>query len=258
MPADILPKELESLDTPQEWPTYELVYTHLYMTVQNHSNINSSPCFLELNITGLRHKAHSPFSTAVDHSSSHRALEPMHTVRIVYNNEQKILAIELGQTDNTTYKARTGPQSQSMFKGKSILGSDWGGFLSKPADFKTLTEFDPGEWDDCGRKDDYWRQLCCKLDDWGTWARYFGRDDGALIMFITGAVLLSLASGGLLLWLSWMAWRGVKMMQDLNKNEMDENEGERDKLLLEDDEDLEEAKLNDGVATIGQINVRDT
>ena len=244
--------------TSQAWPSAELVYTHQYMTIINQTNVYSSHCFLEFNVTGLRHSALGQNKVSFDSSNGHRTLGTAHTVRIVYSSEERILAIELGKIDNTTYGVGSSTSSQSTHKENSILSPDWGGLLYKPGEFITFTEFDPGEWNDCGRRDDYWRQFCCKLDDWGTWAQYFGRDDGATITFILGATLLGLASSVLLSGLSWMAWRRTRQMQGQKKEETAQYEEEGDKLLLEGTESLEEAKLHGDVGAIGQSPLGET
>ena len=251
--ADIIsngPQAADLLPDSQTWPSVELVYTHQRMSIHE-DDWQSSPEFLELNITGLRHSAFGRNSVTFNQSDGHRTFGTTHTVRIVFSDKENILAIELGRIDNTTYGTDSVMPSQTIPKENSILGPDWGGRLYKPGEFITFTEFDPGEWNDCGRKDHYWRQFCCKLDEWGTWAQYFGRDDGATITFIIGATLLGLASSVLLCGLLWTAWRQIRKTQGRKRKEKEQHEEETDKLLLEGTENIEEAKSSSEVEAIG-------
>ena len=260
MPADFYSDDIDSIippPTPEAWPSLELLYTHLDMSIYNQSNILSSHNFLEFNVTGLRHPAPSHDKVEFDLSNGHRTLGPAYTVRIVYSNDDKILAIGLGQVDNTTYGVGSTMSSQRTPKEDSILGPDWGGLLYKPVDYVTFTEFDPGEWNDCGQKDHYWRQFCCKLEDWATLPQYFGRNDGALITFVIGIILLSLASVVLLCGLLWMVWRWIRNIQGQRRKEKEQNEEETDKLLLEGTENPEEAKLGGEFASIDQSAFND-
>ncbi len=69
---------------------------------------------------------------------------------------------------------------------KPLAGPDWGCCRNVGAGNWTDWTFKPGEWNDCGRKDEHWRQLLRKVEDMGK------NMTGLIIIFALGGVFLLL------------------------------------------------------------------
>ena len=91
--------------------------------------------------------------------------------------------------------------------------------------------FKPGEWNDCGRKDEWGRQMMCSVDDLK--AR-------SLVGFVLLLVLVAISLICILIAVVSVLWLGVRFVRGRNKEEVVTAEGETDALLLSGDEELEE------------------
>jgi len=206
-----------SIENPQ------LAYHYRYYKALRDEDI-----LLELEISGFRHDDHNPkaieFRDGVGVPSLVRLL-------MASDDSQGGRRIRKVQLIPRFQLPETGAVSALEEPSESLAGPDWGGRYNADAGLWTDWTFEPGQWNDCGKTDDRWRQFLCILED-------LGMD---CVGFIVACVL-----GGLVIMviLALMCWRLFKISRK-SFREKEKRQEERDALLLSGDEDLDELSLKD-------------
>ena len=182
---------------------------------------------LEFKVAGMWHQDHKPneihFCDGIGPSSSVRLLLK------AYEGHRWIEAIELVPL-NQPSRIQSLPANNEDSGG--IAEPDWGGRHDMDAGLWIDWTYEPGEWNDCGRRDDYWRQCLCRMEDVGM--NYAG--------FIVTCVLLGVI---VFVVFGFVCWRYCCLSQ-MSPRTRDRDHEERDALLLAGDEDLDEDDLEKG------------
>ena len=238
---------------------FELAYEFNAVTYAPGREVWKWEAFIEFEITGLRHEEHVPkdipFSTSTSIPENEDAVPGVNSVvRVIVgytgHNKMTIKAVELMPKKNNAKVAGEEMELQrkvAALKGdESITTPSWGGRLRdiNGLDGKdmyiTHALFKPGEWNDCGRKDERVRQVMCKLENIGNKLNDFWTSSPVLSRF--SLVLVGIVLNGLfisLLFVSWLAIRSLRGQKVGNGNVVT-IEREDDSLLLFGDEELED------------------
>ena len=215
--------------------------------------------FIEFEITGLRHEEHLPKDIPFSGSTSYPEKDGVvpgvnSVVRVIVGytgyHKMTIKAVELMPKENNAKLAgeEMKPQRKAaaLEEDKSITTPTWGGRLRdiNGPDGKdmhtTHTSFKPGEWNDCGRKDERGRQIMCKLENIGD--KFYDFWTSSPVLSRLSLVLVGIVLNGLfilLLFVSWLAIRSLRGKKVGNGNEVTIAR-EDDALLLFGDEELED------------------
>ena len=246
---------------------FELAYEFDSVTYAPGRKVWEWEVLIQFEITGLRHEQHGPrkdipfFSSRSsingidDDDEKRRRIEEekgngavpgvTSIVRLVLGytdfEEMRIMALELMPKDNMAPFASEQIEAlrkAAALKGeKSITTKDWGGRLHNVngPDGKDMyvehVSFQPGEWNDCGRKDEWGRQTMCKLWD-------FAEDFPVLLRVLLVLVVMFLV--GLFVGTVFVCWIAIRLVRGRRTEEMVTVKGEDDALLLFGDEELEE------------------
>lgn len=79
--------------------------------------------------------------------------------------ERRVEGIELVSINTDAQDAVSDVTGVDEESKKPLAGPDWDRRRDMGAENWTAWTFKPGEWNDCGRKDEHWRQLLCKVKD---------------------------------------------------------------------------------------------
>ncbi len=71
--------------------------------------------------------------------------------------ERRVEGIELVSINTDAQDAASDVTGFGEESNKPLVGPDWGGLRDMGAENWTDWTFKPGEWNDCGRKDEHWR-----------------------------------------------------------------------------------------------------
>ena len=229
---------------------FELAYEYNMVTYAPKDRAREWEVLIQFEITGLRHEEHRPrdipfFGSGVDGRKAGTVPGVTSVVRLVLGytelEEMEISALELMPKDGMDRfapRAIEALRKAAEAKGdESITTTNWGGRLrdiNGPDGKDMYTEhvsFKPGEWNDCGRKDEWGRQMMCSVDDLKAWSPV-----GFVLSLILAAIsllciLIAVVSG---------VWLGVRFLRGRNDEEVVTAEGETDALLLSGDEELGE------------------
>ena len=227
--------------------------------------------FIEFEITGLRHEEHVPkdipFSSSTSYPEKEGAVPGVNSVvRVIVGytgyNKMIIKAVELMPKENnvkTEDKEMESQRKAAALEGdESITTPTWGGRLRDingpdGKDMHTMhASFKPGEWNDCGRKDERGRQIMCKLENIGN--KFYDFWTSSPMLARLSLVLVGIVLNGLfilLLFVSWLAIRSLRG-QKVRNGRVVTVAREDDALLLFGDEELEdeEEKAKKGVEVI--------
>lgn len=217
---------------------FELGYRYL-----NYRAVSEDDILLEFRVEGLRYDGMD-----IEFEDGFGA-EKMVRVRMSATTEKKesrIEEVELvpvedlseGIVDDTDETDEKDEKDKGDGRDKrSLAGLDWGGRRDMNAGNWTDWTFKPGEWNDCGRRDERFRQLLCKLEDLGM----------NLAGFIVICVLLTISA---ILLLGFLGWGLTRYLQ---KRALEgENKGEMDALLLSGDEDLNDDAFEKEAEAVGR------
>lgn len=155
--------------------------------------------------------------------------------------EMRIQALELMPKE--TIADVTGKEIEALRKvtdlqgEKSITTANWGG---RPRDingpdgkdmYTDQVSFMPGEWNDCGRRDEWGRQIMCKMDDFKAWSP---------VVFVTSLMMVAVGPVGTFILIVFVSWLAIRFLRGQKAGEVVAATGENDALLLFRDEELEE------------------
>ena len=229
---------------------FDLAYEYDMVTYAPKDRAREWEVLIQFEITGLRHEEHRPrdvpfFGSGVDEREGGAVPGVTSVVRLVLGytelEEMEISALELMPKDGMDRfapKAIEALREAAEVKGdKSITTTNWGGRLRdiSGTDGKDMytehVSFKPGEWNDCGRKDELGRQMMCSVDDLK--AR-------SLVGFVLLLILVAFSLLCILISVMSVLWLGVRFVRGRNNEEVVTAEGETDALLLSGDEELEE------------------
>lgn len=229
---------------------FELAYEFEVVTYAPKDRVQEWEVLIEFEITGLRHEEHVPkdipfFSDGVDAET--KGLVPGMTsiVRVILGytafEEMRIKALEFKPKEMMAEVA--GKEIEALRKAaeltveKSITTADWGGKLRDidGPDGKDMyiehASFKPGKWNDCGRKDEWGRQIMCTVDDIKAWSP---------VVFVMSLILVAVGLVGMFTLILFASWLGMRILRGQKVGEVVAAKGEDDALLLFEDEALEE------------------
>ena len=229
---------------------FELAYEYDMVTYAPRDRAQEWEVLIQFEITGLRHGEHRPrdiqfFGGGLDEMKGGSVPGVTTVVRLVLGytelEEMEISALELMSKDGM---GRFAPEAVEALRrvaevkgNESITTTNWGGRLRdlNGPDGKDMysehVSFKPGEWNDCGRKDEWGRQMMCSVDDLK--AR-------SAVAFVLSLILVAISLLGMLIAVVSGVWLGVRYWRGRKKEEVVTAEGETDALLLAGDEELEE------------------
>ena len=229
---------------------FQLAYEYDMVTFAPKDRVREWEVLIQFEITGLRHEEHRPKDVPFFTNKVGKGVEGIvpgvtSLVRLVLGytdlEEVKITALELMPKDSMAQFASENieaPRKTAELKwDKSITTANWGGRLrdiNGPEGKDIYTEhvsFKPGDWNDCGRKDEWGRQIMCKVDDFKAWSP---------VVFVMSLVSVVILSIGMFISGLFVSWLAVRFLQDRKKGGTVTAEGETDALLLFGDEELEE------------------
>ena len=229
---------------------FELAYEYNMVTYAPKDRTREWEVLIQFEITGLRHEEHRPrdipfFGSGGDERKGGTIPGVTSIVRLVVGytelEEMEISALELMPKDGMERfapKAIEALRKAAEMKGnESITTTNWGGRLrdiNGPDGKDMYTEhvsFKPGEWNDCGRKDEWGRQMMCCVDD--PKAR-------SPVGFVLSLILVAISLLCILIAVVSGVWLGVRILRGRKYEEVVTAEGETDALLLSGDEELEE------------------
>ncbi len=229
---------------------FELAYEYDAVTYAPKDRVREWKVLIEFEITGLRHDEHVPKDIPFVGDRSYQETEGVvpgvtSTIRLVLGyseyQEMRIEALEL--TPKEAMAKYAGKEVEALRKAaeligeKSITTANWGGRLrdiNGPDGKDMYTEhvsFKPGEWNDCGRRDEWGRQIMCKVDDFREWSP---------VAFVMSLIMLAVVLVGMFIWVSFVSWLAIRFLRGQKTGEVTTTEGDNDPLLLFGDEELEE------------------
>ena len=189
---------------------FAFAYEHVLFPARDPSDI-----LLLFNLIGITDGYVIP-DIEFEFSAANRTEE---TIQIVLNrdpatNNLNITALELVPRGNST-----GPDY--------LFGEQFGRRLSLLTSESNVTTFIPREWDECGRKDDAWRQRLCELSGW--WY-----SDWSLFYVIFGSIVGSIPVLASLFYLVWLLRKGQTMSAEYLEN-LEKSEDEFERLIATND-----------------------
>ncbi len=227
---------------------FELAYEYDMVTYAPKDKVREWEVLVEFEITGLRHEEHVPKDILFSESGVDKGIQGTipgvtSVIRVVLgyteSEEMEITALELMAKDGTAKVASKEVEAlrkAAALKGeKSITIPNWGGRLHKLSglDAKDIytdhVSFKPGDWNDCGRKDEWGRQIMCKVDDLKAWS---------LTVFVMSLILVVTVLVGMVILIVFASRWAIRILRG-NKLGVTAD-GENDALLLFGDEELEE------------------
>lgn len=230
---------------------FELAYKFEAVTYAPKDRVQEWEALIEFEITGLRHEEHVPKDIQFFSDQPNQELEGGVTgvtsvVRIVlgYTKSEEMIITALELMPKDTMPEFVGKEIEAPLRKavegeeeKSITTANWGGRLrdiNGPDGKDMFTDhvsFDPGEWNDCGRKDDCGRQIMCKLDDLKAWSP---------VAFVMSLTLLGCVLVGLFTSMMFVSWLAIRFLRGQKSGEVVTSMGENDALLLIGNEEFDE------------------
>ena len=243
---------------------FELAYEYDMVTYAPKDRAREWEVLIQFEITGLRHEGHRPmdipfFSSTFDERKGGTLPGVTSVVRLVLGytelEETEISALELmpkDGMDRIAPKAIEALRKAAEVKGdetppprppppapapprrtpptaaarrRDINGQDGKDMYTEHVSFK------PGEWNDCGMKDEWGRQMMCSVDD---------LKERSPVGFVLSLMLVAISLLCILIAVVSGVWLGVRFLRGRNSEEVDAAKGETDALLLVGDEELEE------------------
>ena len=155
--------------------------------------------------------------------------------------EMIITALELmpkeGMSQFASEKVEALRKAAELNGEKGITTANWGGRLRdiNGAEGKDMytdhVSFKPGDWNDCGRKDEWGRQMMGKADDFKAWSP---------VVFVMAIIVVPISLVGMLISAMFVSWLVVRSLRGKKNGEIVKTGEEADALLLFGDEELEE------------------
>ena len=229
---------------------FELAYEYDMVTYAPKDSVREWEVLIQFEITGLRHEQHRPKDIPFSGSRANKRKEGAvpgvtSVVRLILGytelEEMIITDLELMPREGMDQFGPEGFEAlrhAAELKGnKSITTVNWGGRLhdiNGPDGKDMYTEhvsFRPGEWNDCGRKDDWGRQMMCKVDDSKGWSP---------VLFVVSLVSVAILLLGLLILAISVSWSAVRRLRSKQSGGVVTAEGETDALLLFGNEELQD------------------
>lgn len=229
---------------------FELAYEYDMVTYAPKDRVRDWEVLIQFEITGLSHEEHTPkdipfLASGDDNRIKGTVPGVTSIVRLVLGytdlEEMIITALELmpkdGMAQFASEKTEALGETADSNGGKSITTANWGGRLrdiNGPDGKDMYTEhvsFKPGDWDDCGRKDEWGRQMMCKVDDIKAWSP---------VVFVMSLILLAVSLVGMLISIVFVFWLAVRFLRGKKSGEIAKAGEETDALLLFGDEELEQ------------------
>ena len=238
---------------------FELAYEYNAVTYAPGREVWKWEAFIEFEITGLRHEEHLPkdipFSSSTSYPEKEGAVPGVNSVvRVIVGytgyNEMTIKAVELMPKENN---AKLEGEEMGLQRNAAALEGDesittptWGGRLRDingpdGKDMHTIhASFKPGEWNDCGRKDERGRQIMCKLENIGN--RFYDFWTSSPVLARLSLVLVGIVLNGLFIFLLFVSWLAIRSLrgQKVGNGNVVMVAREDDNLLLFGDEELED------------------
>ena len=229
---------------------FEVAYEYDMVTYAPKDRAREWEVLIQFKITGLRHEEHRPrdipfFGSGVDERNEGTVPGVTSVVRLIVGytevEEMEISALELMPQDGMDRFAPTA--SEALRKAAEVPRDDSTTTTNWPPRLRDINgpdgkdmytehvSFQPGEWNDCGRKDEWGRQMMCSVDDLK--AR-------SLVGFVLSLILAAISLLCILIAVVSGVWLGVRFLLGRNYEEVATAEGETDALLLSGDEELEE------------------
>ena len=226
---------------------FELAYEFTSVTHAPTEPVWEREVLIEFEITGLRHEEHMPEDIPFRRGGSFeetKGVVPGVTsiVRMILKytayDESSIEALELMPKEAMAKVA--GKEIEVLRKAaelrgnKSITTANWGGRLrdiNGPDMFTEHVSFEPGEWNDCGRKDEWGRQIMCMVDDFKAWSP---------VVFVMSLVLVAAVLVAMSILVVFVSWIAIRFVRGQKVEKVVTAKGEDDALLLFGDEELEE------------------
>ena len=238
---------------------FELAYEFNAVTYAPGREVWKWEAFIEFEITGLRHEEHLPkdipFSSSTSYPEKEGAVPGVNSVvRVVvgYTGYKKmtIKALELMPKENPAKFAGEEMEPQrkaaALKADESITTPDWGGRLrdiNGPDGkdmYTTHASFKPGDWSDCGRKDERGRQIMCKLEKIGN--KFYDFWTSSPVLSRVSLVAVGIVLNGLFILLLFGSWLAIQSLrgQNVRNGSVVTIAREEDTLLLFGDEELED------------------
>ena len=238
---------------------FELAYKFNAVTYAPGREVWKWEAFIEFEITGLRHEEHVPkdipFLSSTSYQEKEVAVPGVNSiVRVIVGytgyNKMIIKAVELMPKETNAKLAGEEMEPQrkaATLKGdESITTPSWGGRLRDINGldgkdmYTTHASFKPGEWNDCGRKDERGRQIMCKLTDIGNKLNDFWTSSPVLSRL--SLVLVGIVMNGFFIFLVFVSWLAIRSIrgQKVGNGNVVTVEQEDEALLLFGDEELED------------------
>ena len=251
---------------------FELAYEFNAVTYAPGREVWKWEAFIEFEITGLRHEEHAPkdipFSSSTSYPEKEGAVPGVNSVvRVIvgYTGYNKMIIKTVGLMPKENNAKIEGDEMEpqrnaaALEEDESITTPTWGGRLRdiNGPDMHTMhASFKPGEWNDCGRKDEWGRQIMCKLENVGNKFDDFWTSSPMLARL--SLVLVGIVLNGLFIFLLFVSWLAIRSLrgQKVGKGPVISVARENDALLLFGDEELEdeEEKANKGVEAIEAVS----
>lgn len=245
---------------------FELAYEFDAVTFAPKDRIREWEVLIEFEIIGLRHEEHVPKDIPFVGAESYQEKEGVvpgvtSIIRLALGytayEEMRITALELMPKE--TMAKYAGKEIEVLRKAaevkgeKSITTANWGGRLRdiKGPDGKDMyiehISFKPGEWNNCGRKDDWGRQIMCKVDDFKAWSP---------VVLVISLVLMAVILIGIFIMVSFVSWLAIRSLRGQKTGEVVNAKEEIDALLLFGDEELkeDEEKAKEEVMAMRSLN----
>lgn len=229
---------------------FELAYEYDMVTYAPKDRVREWEVLIQFEITGLRREEHRPKDIpflASGHDNRIEGTVPGVTsvVRLVLGytdrEEMIITALELMPKEGMSQFASESVEAlreAAELKGENgITTENWGGRLRdiNGAEGKDMytdhVSFKPGDWNDCGRKDEWGRQMMCKADDFKVWSP---------VVFVMAIIVVPISLVGMLISTLFVSWLAVRSLRVKKNGEIVKTGEEADALLLFGDEELEE------------------
>ena len=232
---------------------FELAYEFDAVIYAPKDRVQEWEVLIDFEITGLRHEEHVPedipfLGGSSDQETKGAVLGVTSIIRLVLGytalEEMQIMALEL--IPKKMMATHAGIEIQALRKAaelkeeKSIATTNWSGRLHDIIDpnskdvYRDHVSFKPGEWNDCGRKNELGRQIMCDVEDL--------RAHAPMLFAISLIFVTLLLVGFSLILLLIVSAPGMAFQFLLNEKfpEGVTAEGEDDVSILAGDEELEE------------------
>jgi len=233
VPSDVGSSAIEmQLDDAHQKP-FELAYNYNYILYHTPENGREWLTLIEFEITGMRHELHDPKDINFKGDWVQGIRDKMRML-ISYDNPKEETTIEVLEL-----MPRDAEKGYVPSEG-SIASSSWGGRMPSIAeDLYTMNRsYKPGDWNECGPKNDQWRQNLCGIEDFTEWLKNdVGMDPHVILTLF---VVLCIIVGVMLAFALWKFYRLARGQLATWDQRAEESDGEERSGLLAGNEELDE------------------